>query len=177
MVPVTVSIERRVPPGRENEFEEWAADLTRAARRFHGFLGAGLLRPGHVGEKWHVIYRFDSPESLAAWEDSPTRAHWLEAGQHLMETTGVHRVTGLETWFSLPGRTTPAPPKWKMFVVVAAGIYSLHVVVDAILEPIIWTWPLPLRLAPSVIIVTALMTWVVMPRLASLLARWLYAPR
>ena len=56
--PVTVLVARRVRPGKENEFERWASELTRAASGFDGFLGAGLLRPGHVGELWHVVYRF-----------------------------------------------------------------------------------------------------------------------
>jgi hypothetical protein len=46
--PVTVLVARRVVPGREIEFEEWASELTRAASHFDGFLGAGLLHPGHV---------------------------------------------------------------------------------------------------------------------------------
>ena len=69
--PVTVTVARRVEPGREPEFEKWAGRLTAAAARFPGFLGAGLLRPGHVGADWHVVYRFDTPAHLAAWEQSP----------------------------------------------------------------------------------------------------------
>ena len=38
----------------------------------------------------------------------------------------MHRVSGLETWFSLPGRTAPAPPKWKMFLVSATVFYLLN---------------------------------------------------
>ena len=69
--PVTVTVARRVAPGREAEFEAWAADLTVAGARFPGFLGAGLLRPGHAGGEWHVVYRFDSASHLEVWERSP----------------------------------------------------------------------------------------------------------
>ena len=31
----------------------------------------------------------------------------LAAGEDLVEATDMHRVSGLETWFSLPGRTAP----------------------------------------------------------------------
>ena len=72
--PVTVTVARQVAPGREIEFEDWAGRLTAEASRFAGFLGAGLLRPGHAGDPWHVVYRFDAPGHLAAWEDSPVRA-------------------------------------------------------------------------------------------------------
>jgi antibiotic biosynthesis monooxygenase (ABM) superfamily enzyme len=174
--PVTVTISRRVAPGRESAFEEWADRLTAAASRFAGFLGAGLLRPGHVGQDWHVVYRFDSADHLAAWERSPVRKKLLDEAEHLMETTGIQRITGLETWFSLPGRSAPAPPRWKMFVVSVLAIYSLQLVINVGLDWLTVSWPLPVRLGLFVGIATALMTWVVMPRLARLFASWLYAP-
>ena len=56
--PVTVLVARRVRPGMEIEFEDWAEELTRAASEFHGFLGAGLLRPGHAGDDvWQADLR------------------------------------------------------------------------------------------------------------------------
>jgi antibiotic biosynthesis monooxygenase (ABM) superfamily enzyme len=174
--PVTVTVARRVAPGREAEFEEWAERLTGAAAAYPGFLGAGLLRPGHVGEDWHVVYRFDSSSHLADWENSPERKAMLARGEHLMEETAAHRVSGLETWFALPGRTAPAPPRWKMFVVSVAGIYSLQLLFNAAVGRAVARWPLPLRVAALAVTVTALMTWVVMPRLARMLVSWLYAP-
>jgi antibiotic biosynthesis monooxygenase (ABM) superfamily enzyme len=173
--PVTVMVSRSVAPGREADFERWAGELTAAAARCAGFLGAGLLRPGAVGADWHVVYRFDTAGHLAAWEASPDRAGILARGEDLMNTTGVQRVSGLETWFELPGRTAPAPPRWKMFAVSAAAIWSLQVAVYLVLGPVTGSWPLILRLALFVPIVTASMTWLVMPRLARLLAGWLYA--
>jgi antibiotic biosynthesis monooxygenase (ABM) superfamily enzyme len=175
--PVTVTVARSVAPGREQEFEEWAERLTTAASRFTGFLGAGLLRPGGVGDPWHVVYRFDSPAHLALWERSPARREQLARGEELMRTTGTQKVSGLETWFALPGRTAPAPPKWKMFLVTAAGIWTLQLILYAALGGLAAGWPLPLRLAFFVPATTALMTWAVMPRLALALQDWLYAPR
>jgi antibiotic biosynthesis monooxygenase (ABM) superfamily enzyme len=173
---MTVTVARRVAPGRETEFEDWAARLTAAAARFPGFLGAGLLRPGHVGQDWHIVYRFDSAEHLAAWERSMVRARLLAMGEDLMQTVGVQRISGLETWFSVPGRTAPAPPRWKMFAISVVGIYLLQMVVNVGLGWLARPWPLAVRLALFVSIVTASMTWLVMPRLARLLERWLYAP-
>jgi antibiotic biosynthesis monooxygenase (ABM) superfamily enzyme len=172
--PVTVTIARRVAPGRETEFAAWSDRLTSAASVFPGFLGAGMLRPNHVGEPWHVVFRFDSDVHLGEWEVSPERARLLAAGEELVHSTDVQRVTGLETWFELPGRTAPAPPRWKMFLVSVAGIYTLQLVLNLVLEPV--------HLAPAVrvlliaVAVTALMTWLVMPRAARILQNWLYAP-
>jgi uncharacterized protein len=172
--PVTVTIARRVAPGREAEFEAFSAALTRAAGTFPGFLGAGMLRPGHVGEPWHVVFRFDSVANLRGWEVSPERAELLAASQEFVHSTDVHRVTGLETWFALPSRTAPAPPRWKMFAVSVVGIYVLQLVFNVVLQPL--ALPVAVRVALVAVAVTAAMTWLVMPRAARLLQDWLYAP-
>jgi antibiotic biosynthesis monooxygenase (ABM) superfamily enzyme len=173
--PVTVTVARRVAPSRESDFEEWSERLTRAAGRYPGFLGAGMLRPGHVGEPWHVVFRFASEEQLRAWDESPERARLIAEGDELVHSTEQHRVSGLETWFALPGRTAPAPPRWKMFVVSLAAIFTLQIVLNALVEPL--HLHLALRVALVATLVTALMTWLVMPALARLLQTWLYAPR
>jgi len=175
--PVTITLERVVAPGREREFEDWAADLTGAAASFDGFLGAGLLRPGRSDGPWHVVYRFDSREHLADWEGSAARAELLERAAHLMETTAAREFSGLETWFSLPGRTAPAPPRWKMFAVSVTGIFTLQLLFHLVLDDSIDNWPLPVRVGVLALVVTALMTWLVMPHLARLLANWLYPRR
>jgi hypothetical protein len=172
--PVTVTVARRVAPGREAEFEDFSDALTAAASAYPGFLGSGRLRPGHVGEPWHVVFRFDSVEHLRTWELSPERAELLAVGEPLVHSTDVHRVTGLETWFALPSRTAPAPPRWKMFLVSVAGIYTLQLLFNLLMQP--WGVPVVLRVALVAVAVTALMTWLVMPRVARLLQDWLYAP-
>jgi len=151
--------------------------MTAAASVCPGFLGAGLLRPSAAGDPWHVVFRFDSAETLHAWESSAERASLLSAGDHLVEATDVRRVSGLETWFDLPGRHLPAPPKWKMFVVSATVFASLNLLLSWAYGPALTGLPLPVRVALISVPVTALATWVVMPRVAQLLRRWLYGPR
>ena len=173
--PVTVTVARGVAAGREDDFERWSEQLTALATRYPGFLGAGMLRPSRIGDPWHVVFRFDSAEHLSAWESSPERAGWLAEGEHLVESTAVQRVSGLETWFSLPGRTAPAPPKWKMFLVSATVFYLLNLTLSLLYGWSLNSWPLPLHIVLISVPVTAIATWVVMPRAARLLARWLYA--
>ena len=84
-----MTVARRVAPGREAEFEDWADRLTAAAAGCDGFLGAGLLRPGRLGEDWHVVYRFDSPDHLDTWQRSPARAGLMAEGEAVMRTTGT----------------------------------------------------------------------------------------
>ena len=136
-----------------------------------------MLRPSRVGDPWHVVFRFDSAQHLADWESSTERARWLAAGEHLVESTAVQRVSGLETWFSLPGRTAPAPPKWKMFLVSGIAIYLSNLVLTFAYGWWIAGWPTVLRIGLISFPVTAIVTWLVMPRAARLLAGWLFASR
>ena len=173
--PVTVTVARTIAPGREEEFATWSDDLTAAAAAFPGYLGAGMLRPGRVGDPWHVVFRFDSAEHLAHWDRSPERAALLTAGEALVRTTHTQHITGLETWFARPGRTAPAPPRWKMFVVSATCIYLLNLLLTSLYGWAAAAWLLPLRLFVISVPVTALMTWLVMPHAARMLQGWLYA--
>jgi uncharacterized protein len=172
--PVTVTVARRVHVGREREFEQWYDGIIGAACRFSGFLGSGVLRPHTTGQDWHVVYRFADPESLERWENSPERAEWLRRADDMVEETGVARVSGLETWFSLPGRTAPAPPRWKMALVTLAAIVPLVLLMNLTVLPLLSGWPLVARTLVFSGTLTGLMTWVVMPRMTRLFRRFLY---
>jgi antibiotic biosynthesis monooxygenase (ABM) superfamily enzyme len=176
--PVTVTVARQVAPGREGEFEDWYDGIIACASGFPGFLGSGVLRPreavgGDAGD-WHVVYRFADADSLHWWEASDERADWLHKAEDLARETGVHRVSGLETWFALPGRTAPAPPRWKMAVVTLLAIVPLVLLMNVLVLPLLKGWWLVARTLVFSGILTGLMTWVVMPRMTKLFRRFLY---
>ena len=175
--PVTVTVARRVAPGREREFEDWYDGIIGAATRFPGFLGAGVLRPHSTGQDWHVVYRFADRAALERWEASPVRAAWLDRADDFVEETGVSRVSGLETWFAMPGRTAPAPARWKMALVTLLAIVPLVLLMNLTVTPLLSGWPLVGRTLVFSGTLTALMTWVVMPRMTRLFRRFLYGGR
>jgi hypothetical protein len=174
---VTVTVARRVAPGRAAEFENWYDGIIGAASRFPGFLGSGILRPHAMDRDWHVVYRFADAASLRRWEESAERAQWLARAEDFVEDTKEQRVSGLETWFSLPGRTAPAPPRWKMFLVTLAAIVPLVLLMNLLVLPVLTDWPLVARVLVFSGTLTGLMTWVVMPRLTRLFRRFLYPSR
>lgn len=172
--PVTVTVARRVAPGQEPAFEDWYDGVIGAAATFPGFLGAGVLRPNRTGDDWHVIYRFADRESLRAWEVSPQRAAWLHRAEAFAEETGVRRISGLETWFAMPGRTSAAPQRWRMAAVTVLAIVPLVLMMNLLVAPHIADWPVLARTVVFAGTLTTLMTWVVMPRLTRLFRRFLY---
>lgn len=175
--PVTVVVSRRARPGRETELEEWLRGVTAAAARFPGHLGATVHRPAPPDQTDHVlVFRFATVPDLQRWNASQERARWLAAAEPL--TSGAPRgqvLTGLEGWFTLPGRevVTP-PPRWKTALVTAPVIYLLVVGLTLLAGPLLNRFPLLLRTALTTLLLVTLMTWVVMPPVTRVLHRWLF---
>ncbi len=100
--PVTVAITRRVSPEDELLMRAWADAGTQMANHFPGFLGSGWVRPSPGSHDWHMLYRFDSRDSLKVWEESSERTRWLFAGANLVQDTRIEHRTGIEGWFDEP---------------------------------------------------------------------------
>ena len=174
--PVTVLYSRRVKPGREADFEAWAHGIVAAARQFPGHLGASVLdAPG--SREYHILFSFADRRSLRAWLDSTERHRWLARVGDLLEADrGLQQLTGLETWFKLPGSNVPTmkpPPRWKMWLVSIIAVYPLVLAFQALVVPRMAGLPFPLRALMFPLVLLTLMTFVVMPVVTRLLRRWL----
>ena len=175
--PVTTTVTRRVRPGHEASYEQFLAGIIAAASEFPGHLGVEVFRPqdATTGE-YRTVYRFDTPEHLRRWLDSDEHAAWLERAEpHVIGPMRTSFVTGLESWFTLPGKPGVAPPPpYKMALLTWITIFPLITGVIVVLGPLIKDLPLVPRLGITTAITVPLMTWVVMPRVTRLLSGWLY---
>jgi uncharacterized protein len=174
--PVTVLYSRRVRPGREADFEAWARGIVAAARQFPGHLGASVLdAPG--SREYHILFSFADRRSLQAWLDSDERRRRLaRVGELLEADRGLQQLTGLETWFKLPGSNVPTmkpPPRWKMWLISLAAVYPLVLAFQALVVPRMAALPLPLRALLFPLVLLTLMTFVVMPVVTRVFRRWL----
>ena len=174
--PVTVLYSRRVKPGREADFEAWARGIVAAARQFPGHLGASVLdAPG--SREYHILFTFADRRSLRAWLDSAERRRWLgRVGELLEADRGLQQLTGLETWFKLPGSNVPTmtpPPRWKMWLLSLVAVYPLVLAFQVLVVPRMARLPLPLRALVFPLVLLTLMTFVVMPMVTRALRRWL----
>ena len=178
---VTKVIDRVPRAGSEQKLEAAIHALTHAALKFPGHLGVHVTPPAppsHPG--YRVVYKFDTPEHLHAWEESDTQ-HRLVAIANLYTQGMPHYqvLTGLETWFTLaaaPG--APPPPRAKMSLVSWLGIFPLVYLYGRLLALVL---PHGTPIALSVLLNTALvvptMSYVVAPRLTRLFKGWLYPAR
>ena len=175
--PVTTTVTRRVKPGHEPFYEQFLEGIIAAASRFPGHLGVEVFRPeSATAGEYRIVYRFDNAQHLRQWLDSDEHATWLERAEpHAIGPTRTSIVTGLESWFTLPGRPgAPPPPPYKMALVTWITIFPLITGFVAVTRPLLKGLPLVLSLGITTAVTVPLMTWVVMPRVTRLLRRWLY---
>jgi uncharacterized protein len=141
-----------------------------------GHVGASVLDDPDSRE-YHILFSFTDRTSLRAWLDSAERRRWLaRVGQLLEADQGLQQLTGLETWFKLPGGNVPPmkpPPRWKMWLVSVVAVYPLVLTFQALLVPSMTGLPLPLKALSFPLVLLTLMTFVVMPVVTRLLRRWL----
>jgi uncharacterized protein len=165
---VTVVVTRVVRPGKERAFAEWADEVDATAAEFPGHLG-GVRLHDHQGLNT-LIYRFDSDEHLSAWENSPRRQELIRRGNQISDerhtTTRDHNA-----WFGVPGQD--APPRWKTFVLTWLAAYPTLLIVSTVVRALAPGLAQPLILVISSLILTALLTYVLMPRLRRLSRGWL----
>jgi hypothetical protein len=175
--PVTIVVRRKVKSGCENDYEAWLERLTRgAAERFQGYLGAEFHRPASSGGEYRSVFRFDSVDNLDVFERSDFRAAMLaEAAPMFAADAAWERMTGLEFWFDPPpGTKVPQTSPHRMALVLVAVVFTLVLILNLTLGPFMTGWPLALRVLVTVCIQVGLMTYVIMPRLTPLIARFIY---
>lgn len=176
--PITVVISRRVRPGRHADYERWVRDISAVVKQFPGHDGMSVLRPGGVeSSDYVVVLRFASYEDVRRWERSEERQRFLARLEPLTFDEGAwQQQTGLETWFTLPGRPVPAGPprRWKMALLTTVALYPLLVVTDALVGSRLVGLSFVVRTALTTPVLVAIMTWVLMPLVTRVAYGWLY---
>lgn len=176
---VSVVVRRRIHPELQAPFEEWLAGVIEAASAFEGHQGAQVLRPRDPAEQDYVLlFRYETAQQLAAWQESDTARDWLERG--LAFTRGelqIQKPTGLEFWFRPPPGAPQRPPaRHKMVVATVVGLYPLILFVAPLFAAGLKFLPRPLSVLATTFSMVLLMTYLVMPLVTRTLSRWL-APR
>jgi antibiotic biosynthesis monooxygenase (ABM) superfamily enzyme len=168
----TEVISRNIAAGHEKDYDEWLQRFMTSERQFRGYLGTTIIAPGgNSSSVRYVINRFADQASLDTWENSEVALSLLE---EVNKYSTLQRVTGLETWFTLPDlKTISAPPKWKMAIVSFIGAYTISLVAHYILSIYLGQRPFLTEILMTIVLVIGL-TYFAMPLLSRLLRRWLY---
>jgi len=172
--PVKIVFERHVREGADAAFREWSQRFVQGAKRFPGHEGASVLAVPNSDSQF-VLVRFASAAALEQWQRSDEYLGLIrEANQFGPAGEYSETRTGMETWFTLPGKPLPAKPpaKWKMALTTWVALLPMVIALGYLLRPV--ALPVLLEQALSTMIPVVMLTWVVMPAVTRLLYRWLY---
>jgi antibiotic biosynthesis monooxygenase (ABM) superfamily enzyme len=189
--PVTVVVTRIAKKDRIREFEEWMDGIIHEAMRFEGHMGVNVIRPSDLSNpEYIIIFRFNTFENLARWENSEARREWIAKSKEVAEGEPVvEKQTGLEIWFTPRSRsgvsikgdnasstsTTTAPippPRYKMAIVITAVIFVLVSILLPQIRQLTAGLHIHLSTFLGVVIMVLLMTYVIMPSITRLLGPW-----
>lgn len=177
---VTSVLSHDVLPGMEQEFVRWQDSLTRARKRFPGFMGSELFKPvPGVQDRWVTLFRFDTPEHLGAWLESDTRTKLIQEGRRYLRSYDLHTVKSpFSGWFAFGGARA-AIPSWKQAMAVLLALYPTVMVLAHTAGPLFRTLNViePLAIFGSLVLSTIILTWILMPVVNRALASWLMPRR
>jgi uncharacterized protein len=173
---VTVVVTRKVKRGHEPEYEDWLRRLLEEAKSMKGYLGATIQKPAPGSTEYTSVFRFDTVDNLRKFEESELRSRYLREVIDYVEADAIwKKFTGLEFWFSPPkGAIIPQPSRFRMALVMIAVIFGLVLSIGQLISMVAAQVPSYVRLFVTISIEIFLMTYVLMPRITRLLAKWIY---
>lgn len=177
--PVTVVRIHYVRDGCELPFETELKALSDAFGSVPGNRGFSIFRPGtyHDGV-YRIVYQFASRETLDEWHRSPVYRAWLERERRLTIAPPETKViSGLETWFTLPGQKVVRPPtKFRQAVVTWCAALPVSILISLITGPFLDDQPFLVQKVVFVTLLVLLLTWIVMPYMSRFFMGFLYPP-
>lgn len=175
--PVHVLTQRTVKPGFEEKFEAELHDFIGRSLHAEGQLGVHVIRPvpESGSHEYGILRRFSDTASRDRFYESPLFLEWDKSVASLTEGEPKRQeLSGLETWFTLPGqRFIVPPPRWKMALVTILGVYPASLLVPWLLNPLIGGMPKLMQAIFIAVGIVTLLTWVIMPVLVKVLKPWL----
>lgn len=172
---VTRVVNRHIKPGHETDYNDWFDRIRNTMRTFPGYKGASVIIPGGDLDARIIIYRFKDQKSADNWEESNERQKLLwEVDKYATQSYSVAK--GMETWFELPNthKSSAAPPKWKMALVLFICATLIGVISRLILSPYLSSSPLFITSPIYSAILVISLTYLIMPPATELLKKWLY---
>jgi hypothetical protein len=170
---VTAVMSQRVKRDAWDDFRRAHAEIALTMRRFTGFISCDLVEPiPGVQDDHVVVFAFDSRQDLDRWLDSEERRKVLQLIEPLIEGERTLNVLGgFAGWFPLEGAGEPR--RWKQAVAVLIALYPTTLILSWVQRSFTPDAPWVPALFVSNVVGIAVLTWLLMPAVTRLLARWL----
>ena len=176
--PVSTVTLRTIRAGMEANFEASLKEFFQRSRSVPGQLGIHVVKPmpGSASREYGILRTFTDQRAKDTFFSSDVFREWQATARPFME--GEQRqqsLSGLETWFTLPGaKAMIPPPRWKMALMSTLGGCTAATCVGLILGPHVGGLPFLARTLVMSTCIAGLMTYLMMPLLSRLLKGWLY---
>ena len=176
--PVSTVTLRTVRAGMEAPFEDSLKRFFQRSRSVPGQLAVHVVKPvpGSASREYGILRTFTDQQAKDAFFSSDEFQDWQATAGPFMDGERRHEsISGLETWFTLPGaKSIIPPPRWKMAMMSTLGGATAATLVSGILGPHIGTLPFLAKTLLMSLCIAGLMTYLMMPILSKLLKGWLY---
>lgn len=165
---VTVVASRVVNADAADTFRAWAARVDEAVSRIEGHRGnVRLMAPGGL---FHLVYQFETQDGLAQWEGSDDYARLMRQGEGFSIQLRQVKAGG-QAWFDIPGEGSAA--KWRQALMTWSMVFPLLLILNGLISLLPVTFPQPVRLGASSMVMTCALTWIILPRVSRWLRPWM----
>jgi hypothetical protein len=161
---------RLIKAGHEEEFARWAERLDAAAEAEAG--AEHVVRLEQPSGLVYAVHRFRAEEDARRWHDAPVR-HALNAEADAFSSGCSQVEIGRDIQVRVASET--AIPKWKTWIATWVIVFPLLLFLNFAVTLLPFELPQPVELALTSIVMTATLTWVILPRIRKLLRPWLLA--
>lgn len=176
--PITLAVTDHVPLAEKSHYEALVDDLHQLFEAQDGFLSVDTVRHNRPHQVEYTI--------LSRWSDKASSTQWRQDGvirEKLIQieaitggTAQIVEAAGLGLWVDHAQGSKPnLPPVWKRVVMSVVAVYPMLMLLMALSAPIIGELPQPIQVLIIVIVLSALLTWPIMPWLSKVLHSWLMA--
>jgi uncharacterized protein len=165
---VTMASSFLVHAGKEDAFERWVDRYCAAAGASPGHMA--VMRLDQPGGLVHFVHRFAGERHVDGWEGSPDHAALVRE----LDGVATHRSErgrGGQTRFHLPSEG--AAPKWKTWVATWLAVFPVLLAISSTVRALAPDLPPVGQLAITSPILTALLTWFILPWVRKVARPWL----
>lgn len=173
----TIVVSHFVKEGKEKAFEDALKKVIGKATGYDGYEGIQIIRPGNGAKNEYIlIIRFDTEADYKGWTSSVPRNEWFEELKgYVYKESQIRYEEGIEFWFSMPQVNVSVPPKkWKMAILTWMVVYSSVLTLSTLAGVYLQDVPLFIRMLLVSMILVSLMTYVIMPKITSVFAKWIF---
>lgn len=170
---VTAVMSQRILPEDLEGFQKAEAEIAAAMARFPGFISLEHSPPIEgMQDDYVVSFTFASRADLDHWLESDSRRQVLRLVEPFISGDRMLNVVGgFGGWFAT--QAEQAPKRWKQAIAVLIALYPTTLTLSLLQRQFVPDVPwVPALFVSNVLGIMAL-TWVLMPRLTSLLKGWL----